>query len=45
MITRLLRRLDQEGTGADRQRALFTSGLSPPSFVQALARASLSRSM
>ena len=45
MITRLLRRLDQEGTGADRQRALFTSGLSPPSFVQALARATLSRSM
>ena len=45
MITGLLRRLDQEGTGADRQRALFTSGLSPPGFVQALARATLSRSM
>ena len=45
LITGLLRRLDQEGTGADRQRALFTSGLSPPGFVQALARATLSRSM
>jgi glutamate---cysteine ligase / carboxylate-amine ligase len=45
MITGLLRRLDQEGTGADRQRALFTSGLSPSGFVQALARATLSRSM
>ena len=45
MITGLLRRLDQEGTGADRQRALFTGSLSPPGFVQALARATLSRSM
>ena len=45
MITGLLRRLDQEGTGADRQRALFTSSLSPPGFVQALARATLSRGM
>jgi glutamate---cysteine ligase / carboxylate-amine ligase len=45
LITGLLRRLDREGTGADRQRALFTSGLSPPGFVQALARATLSRSM
>jgi glutamate---cysteine ligase / carboxylate-amine ligase len=42
MITGLLRRLDQQGTGADRQRALFASGVSPPGFVQALARATLS---
>ena len=41
----LLRRLDQDGTGADRQRALFASGLPPPGFVQALARATLSHSM
>jgi len=45
IITGLLRRLDQDGTGADRQRALFTSGLPPPEFVQALARATLSHSM
>jgi carboxylate-amine ligase len=45
IITGLLRRLDQDGTGADRQRALFTSGLPPPGFVQALARATLSHSM
>ena len=45
LIAGLLRRLDQEGTGADRQRALFTSGLLPPGFVQALARATLSHSM
>jgi glutamate---cysteine ligase / carboxylate-amine ligase len=45
MITGLLRRLDQEGTGADRQRALFTGGLSPPGFARALARATLSHSM
>jgi glutamate---cysteine ligase / carboxylate-amine ligase len=41
-ISRLLRQLDQRGTGADRQRALFASGVSPPGFVQALARATLS---
>jgi glutamate---cysteine ligase / carboxylate-amine ligase len=41
----LLRRLDQQGTGADRQRALFASGASPPKFVRALARATLSHSM
>ena len=45
IITGLLRRLDQDGTGADRQRALFTSGLPPPGFVRALARATLSHSM
>jgi carboxylate-amine ligase len=41
-ITALLRRLDDLGTGADRQRALLASGVSPPGFVQALARATLS---
>ena len=41
-ITRLLHRLDQRGTGADRQRALFTSAASAPAFIQALARATLS---
>ena len=41
-ITRLLRRLDDRGTGADRQRALFTSGVSTPAFITALARATLS---
>ena len=40
-ITRLLHRLDQRGTGADRQRALFTSAASTPAFIQALARATL----
>ena len=40
-ITRLLHRHDQRGTGADRQRALFTSAASPPAFIQALARATL----
>jgi carboxylate-amine ligase len=44
-ITGLLRRLDHEGTGADRQRALFASGASPPGFLRALARATLSHSM
>jgi glutamate---cysteine ligase / carboxylate-amine ligase len=44
-ITGLLRRLDQEGTGADRQRALFASAVSPSGFVRALAGATLSRSM
>ena len=41
-ITRLLRRLDDRGTGADRQRALFTSAASAPAFITALARATLS---
>jgi hypothetical protein len=40
-ITGLLLRLDQQGTGADRQRALFASAGSPPGFVEALARATL----
>jgi glutamate---cysteine ligase / carboxylate-amine ligase len=41
IITRLLRRLDDRGTGADRQRALFTSAASTPAFITALARATL----
>ena len=41
-ITRLLHRLDQQGTGADRQRAFFTSAASTPAFITALARATLS---
>jgi carboxylate-amine ligase len=41
-ITGLLRRLDQRGTGADRQRALFASAGSASRFVEALARATLS---
>ena len=41
-ITSLLHRLDQRGTGADRQRALFTSAASTPAFITALARATLS---
>ena len=41
-ITRLLRRLDDRGTGADRQRALFTSAASTPAFITALARETLS---
>ena len=41
-ITTLLHRLDQRGTGADRQRALFTSAASTPAFITALARATLS---
>jgi len=44
-ITGLLRRLDQQGTGADRQRALLASSASPPEFIQALARATLSHSV
>ncbi len=40
-ITTLLHRLDQQGTGADRQRALFTSAASTPAFITALARATL----
>jgi glutamate---cysteine ligase / carboxylate-amine ligase len=42
-ITRLLHRHDQRGTGAGRQRALFTSAASTPAFIQALARATLYR--
>jgi len=41
-VTRLLRRLDDRGTGVGRQRALFTRGLSTPAFIIALARATLS---
>ena len=41
-VTRLLRRLDDRGTGADRQRALFTSAASTPAFITALARETLS---
>ena len=41
-ITGLLRRLDDRGTGADRQRALFTRAASTPAFITALARATLS---
>ena len=41
-ITRLLRRLDDRGTGADRQRALHASAASTPAFITALARATLS---
>ena len=37
-VTGLLRRLDDRGTGADRQRALFTSAASAPAFITALAR-------
>jgi len=44
-ITGLLRRLDRQGTGADRQRALFASAASPAAFARALARATLSHSM
>ena len=44
-ITGLLRRLDHEGTGAHRQRALFASAASPPAFARALARGTLSHSM
>ena len=41
-ITALLHRLEDRGTGADRQRALFTSAASTPAFITALARATLS---
>jgi glutamate---cysteine ligase / carboxylate-amine ligase len=41
-VTTSLRRLDEEGTGADRQRALFTGTASTPAFIEALARATLS---
>ncbi len=42
IITGLLRRLDDRGTGADRQRTLFASAASTPAFITALARATLS---
>ena len=41
-ITRLLHRLDERGTGADRQRALFAGAVSAAGFIDALARATLS---
>ena len=41
-VTGMLGRLDDRGTGADRQRALFTSGISTPAFITALARETLS---
>jgi glutamate---cysteine ligase / carboxylate-amine ligase len=44
-ITRLLGQLDRQGTGADRQRALFASGASPQAFTRALAGATLSQSI
>ena len=38
-VTRLSwHRLDQRGTGADRQRTLFTSAASTQAFIKALAR-------
>jgi glutamate---cysteine ligase / carboxylate-amine ligase len=40
-IARLLHRLDEHATGADRQRSLFTSAMSAPAFVEALARETL----
>jgi carboxylate-amine ligase len=40
-VTALVRRLDEQGTGADRQRALFAAAGSAPAFVEALARATL----
>ena len=42
IITRLLHQLDDQGTGADRQRALFTSTASVPAFIHALAHATRS---
>jgi glutamate---cysteine ligase / carboxylate-amine ligase len=42
MVTALLRMLDDRGTGADRQRALFTQAGSAAEFVEALARATTS---
>ena len=42
-VTGLLRRLEDRGTGADRQRALLTSGVSAPAVITALARATLFR--
>jgi hypothetical protein len=41
-VTGLLGRLDDRGTGADRQRALFTRAASTPAVITALARATLS---
>ena len=42
IITTLLQRLDDQGTGADRQRALFASTASAAAYTRALARATLS---
>jgi glutamate---cysteine ligase / carboxylate-amine ligase len=42
IITSLLHRLDDRGTGAERQRALFASTASAAAFIAALARATLS---
>jgi carboxylate-amine ligase len=39
MVTALLHLLDDRGTGAERQRALFAQAGSAPEFVEALARA------
>jgi glutamate---cysteine ligase / carboxylate-amine ligase len=41
-VTTLLRRVDEGGTGADRQRALLAGTASTPAFIEALARATLS---
>jgi glutamate---cysteine ligase / carboxylate-amine ligase len=41
-VTGLLRRLEDRGTGAGRQRALFARAASPAAFITALARATLS---
>ena len=41
-VTRLLHRLDERGTGAARQRVLFSSAASTGAFTKALARATLS---
>jgi glutamate---cysteine ligase / carboxylate-amine ligase len=41
-VTRLLRRLEDRGTGAGRQRALFSRAASPAAFITALARETLS---
>jgi carboxylate-amine ligase len=41
VVTRLLSVLEDRGTGAERQRALFANAGSTPEFVEALARATL----
>ena len=41
-IIRLLHRLDDQGTGAERQRALFAGAACAPAFVEALALGTLS---
>jgi glutamate---cysteine ligase / carboxylate-amine ligase len=42
IITTLLHQLDDQGTGADRQRALFATTAAVPAFIQALGRATRS---